>query len=66
MQNRLVHAFSRFFNQVCQAALRVVLTSLLFTTCVVMVLRYLGVPMPSAYELLRQVEGLSTLAKIIS
>ena len=66
MRHRLLHSFSKFFNQVCQVALRLVLTSLLFTTCVVMVLRYLGVPMPSAYELLRQVAGLSKLARIIS
>ncbi|PWT89951.1 MAG: hypothetical protein C5B55_10445 [Blastocatellia bacterium] len=66
MQRRAVRAFSGFARQLFSAAFRVVVTSIVFTTCVVIVLRSMGVPMPSAHELLRQVEGLSKIAKIVS
>lgn len=66
MRYRLLRTFSSFFDPICRATVRAVLASVLFTTSVVMLLRYLGVPMPSAHELLRQVEGLSKLSKIFS
>ncbi len=66
MRRRMVRSFSKLFNQVCGAALRAAAATLVFTTGMVMVLRYLGVPMPSTHELLKPIEGLSSLAKIFS
>jgi hypothetical protein len=66
MRHRLLRAFSKFVRQLFGVALRVVLTSVVFTTCVVILFRSMGVPMPSAHELLRQFEGLAKLARILS
>ena len=66
MQNRVVRGLSKFFQHLFSAALRVVVTSVVFTTTVVIILRSLGVPMPSAHELLRQFEGLSKITRILS
>lgn len=63
MRRRILRNFSKLINQVCGAALRAVAATFLFSTGVVVVLRYLGVPMPSPHELLRPLEG---LAKIFS
>jgi len=66
MRQRVLSMLSKLAGQLFNAALRVVMTSVVFTTCVVLLLRSLGVPMPSAHELLREFDGLSKLAKILS
>ena len=66
MRHRVMRVLSKFVGHLLTAALRVVVPSVVFTTCVVLLLRSMGVPMPSAHELLRQFEGLSKLARILS
>ena len=66
MRHRVLRMLSKFLSQLISAALKVVVTSLVFTTCVVMLLRSLGIPMPSPHELLREFEGISKLARILS
>jgi len=66
MRYRLLRSLSAAIKQVCGAVLRALLTSLVFGICVVALMRYLGVPVPSPFELFRDVEGLSKLAKILS
>jgi hypothetical protein len=60
---RLVAALARL---VCRAFLRAVVAGLLFTTCLVFALDYLGVPLPSPDEVLERFESVSQLAKILS
>jgi hypothetical protein len=50
----------------CLAAMKAVISSLVFGTCVLVVLHYSGAPVPSPAELLHQLEGLTRLAKILS
>ena len=64
MRQRVLRLLSNLAGQLFNAALRAVVPTVVFTTCVVLLLRSLGVPMPSAHELLKQFEGLSKLAKI--
>lgn len=66
MRNELTREFSGMVRQVFSVAVKAVVASLLFATSVVMILRSMGVPMPSPYELLREFGGLSKLAKIVS
>lgn len=66
MQRRIKRSFSMMFQQVFGATVRTVAACMLVTTGLVMVLRYMGVPMPSAHELLRNVPGLSHIARVFS
>ena len=59
---RLATALLRHF---CRAALRAAVTGLIFTTCLLASLAYLGVPLPDAYEMLKRVESVSQLAEAI-
>ena len=53
-------------RHVCRAALRAFITALVFMTCTVAVLAYLGVPLPDADELMERFESISQLARILS
>ena len=66
MQRRILRSFSTNFNEFFGAAVRTVAASLLVTLGLVIVLRYMGVPMPSAHELLKDVPGLSHIARVFS
>lgn len=61
--SRLLLALVR---QVCRAALRALLTALVFMTCTLAALAYLGVPLPDADELLERFESISQLTRILS
>lgn len=56
---RAVRSVSTFVNRVAEAALKAAITSIVVGVVVVSVMRYIGVPVPSAHDLLR---GLSRLA----
>jgi hypothetical protein len=60
---RLLSALVRF---TCRAILRALLTALIFTTCLLAALSYLGIPLPDPFELLDRLESVSQLAKILS
>lgn len=66
MRNHLSRLCAGLVNYVCRAALRAVITGLIFTTCLLLALSYLGVPLPDPYELLEQIESVSQLTKILS
>jgi len=53
-------------RHVCRAALRAFITALVFMTCTVAALAYLGVPLPDADELMERFESISQLARILS
>lgn len=64
------HPPSRLFAALARlalrAALRAVITVLIFLTCMTAALACLGVPLPSPSELLERFESVSQLAKILS
>ena len=66
MRRRLVRLFAAFLSKLCLAVLRAIVTGLVITTCAMVMLHYLGVPVPSPSELLDKFEGLTRLAKSLS
>jgi hypothetical protein len=66
MRHKLIRLSAAFLRYVARTVARIVITTFVFSTCLVFTLRYLGIPVPSPYELLRGFEGLSKLAKILS
>ena len=66
MRYRFFRFLSAFFRKALGVVVRAVVTTLVFGACVISLLHYLGVPVPSAYQLLQGFEGFSKLAKILS
>jgi hypothetical protein len=60
---RLLRAVSAFLTQLGAALLKTVVTSVVLGVVLVSVMQYMGVPVPSAHDLLG---GLSRLAEILS
>ena len=60
---RLFRSLSAFFTQLSVAALKAVVTSVVLGVVVVSIMQYMGVPVPSAHDLLG---GLSRLAHVLS
>ncbi|HEX8146798.1 MAG TPA: hypothetical protein VF591_06435 [Pyrinomonadaceae bacterium] len=58
--------FAALARLVFRAALRAVVTGLIFTTCLAAAAAYLGVPLPSPSELLERFESVSQLSRILS
>ena len=58
--------FVALVRHVCRAALRALITALIFMTCTLAALAYLGVPLPDADELLERFESVAQLARILS
>jgi 2-polyprenyl-3-methyl-5-hydroxy-6-metoxy-1,4-benzoquinol methylase len=63
---RLVHLAAKLLRIQCVAILRTVITSVVFITCVMVMLHYLGVPVPGPSELLDKFEALGELSRILS
>ncbi len=51
---------------VCRAALRAVITGLVFAACLLLAMSYVGVRLPDAFELLDKIESVSQLSKVLS
>jgi urea transporter len=66
MRHRLAHVFAAACRHILQTVLRVLVTVLVSAVCLMVMLRYLGVPVPGPVQLLKSVEGLSELAKVLS
>lgn len=60
---RIVNSVSSFFAQLSVAFVKAVLTSVIVGMVVVTVMHYMGLPVPSADDLLR---GVSRLAHVLS
>ncbi|HEY2961907.1 MAG TPA: hypothetical protein VGJ37_05790 [Pyrinomonadaceae bacterium] len=60
---RLFRSLSAFFTQLGMAVLKAVVTSVVLGVLVVSVMQYMGVPVPSAHDLMG---GLSKLAHVLS
>lgn len=63
---RLVRSAGRFVSQLCLATVRAAVTSLVFTTGVMAMLYWLGVPIPGPADVLEKFEALGRLADILS
>ena len=61
--SRLLLALVRF---VFRAVLQAVVTGLIITTCTLITLAYMGVPLPDLHELQERFESVSKLANILS
>lgn len=59
------HLFMVLVRSVCRAALRAVITGLIFTTCLMVALTYMGVPLPDLHEMLDRFESVSRLAEVL-
>lgn len=66
MRSRLLRLVATFLGKVCLAVLRAIITALVFTTCAMAMLHFLGVPVPSPSELLDKFGDLTRLAKSLS
>jgi phosphate/sulfate permease len=60
---RAVRSTSSFFTQLGAAVVKTVVTSVVLGVVVVAVMRYMGVPVPTAHELMG---GVRRLAEILS
>ena len=63
---RVGRLVTTFLGDLCMAALRVVVTCVVFTMCVMVLLHYLGVPVPGPSDLLDTFDGVGRLADILS
>ncbi|MET0622331.1 MAG: hypothetical protein ABW250_05070 [Pyrinomonadaceae bacterium] len=66
MQFRPARLFAAVARFTLRAALRAVITFLVFAACLTATLSYLGLPVPDPYELLERIGSVSQLAKILS
>jgi ABC-type multidrug transport system permease subunit len=60
---KVVRAVSTFLTQLCAALFKAVVASMLVGILVVSIMHYMGLPVPSAGEMLR---GVSRLAHVLS
>jgi hypothetical protein len=63
---RLLRFVGTFLSQLCLAALRIIITSVVLTACVLAMLHYMGVPVPGPAELLDKFDGVTELNRILS
>ena len=61
MRHRAVRYAATTFRQVCEATIKVGAMLLVFTVCLMVTLKYLGVPVPSADQILHDVAGLTRI-----
>lgn len=66
MRHRVVRVFSSILKNVLSAVVRAVLTTLVFGVFAAVVAHFMGIPLPSASQVLREIEGISKLAKVLS
>ena len=60
---RVVRAVSSFLTQLCVALVKAVVTCMVLGLFLVTIMHYMGVPVPSAADMLR---GVSRLADVLS
>lgn len=65
MRYRIFQVLASSINKVVGAAVRAIFTTLVFGVCVAGILHFMGVPLPSAHDLINGFEGLSKLARIL-
>jgi len=66
MRHRVTRFSAALLRYLGRTIARMIVTALVFTTCMIFTLRCLGIPVPSPYELLHDFKEISKLAKILS
>ena len=66
MQFLLKRVLVAVYRFIIQTVARMLTTFLICGVCLMITLRYLGIPLPGADELLNSFDGLSELAKLLS
>jgi hypothetical protein len=66
MRHKLIRLSGAFLHYLGRTIARIVITTFVVSTCLVLTLRCLGIPVPTPYQLLHDFAGLSKLAKILS
>ena len=66
MRFPLKNTLTLFCRMVIQTAVRMLVTFLVFGVCLVITLRWFGIPLPSLHEMLHSFDGVSELARILS
>jgi hypothetical protein len=66
MRFPLKSTLTLFCRVVIQTGLRLLVTFLVFGVCLMITLRYFGIPLPSFNDLLHTFDGVSDLARILS
>lgn len=66
MQNRVAHLLAAPVRFICRAALRALLTGLIFTACLTAAASYLGLPLPNPHDMLEWLGSVAQLSKILS
>jgi hypothetical protein len=66
MRHRLFRVLFAYLQKALEVAIRATVATLAVGVCVVSLLHYFGVPLPTAHDLLNGFEGLSRIAKIFS
>jgi hypothetical protein len=66
MRHRFLQLLSLGIRRLISAVVRTAITGVVSATFLMITLHYMGVPVPSPYELIDKFEGLARLAKILS
>ena len=66
MRFRPSRVFAALARLVCRAALRVLVTGLIFAACLLAGLSYMGVPPPDLHELMESFGSVARLADVLS
>ena len=62
----LIRLVASLMSKLCLAVLRTLITGVVFVTCTLLMMYYLGLPVPGPAELLDKLDGLGRLARILS
>lgn len=62
----LIRLVASLMSKLCLAVLRTLITGVVFVTCTLVTMYYLGIPVPGPVELLDKLDGLGRLARILS
>ena len=62
----LVRLVATFLSNLCLAVLRVIVSCVVFTACVMVLMHYSGVPVPGLSDLLDKFGALGRLTRILS
>jgi len=63
---RLARLAGTFLRMLCLAVLRVIIGTVVFTICAMVMMHYLGIPMQVPSEVVDTLESLGRLTKILS
>jgi hypothetical protein len=66
MNQRAGNFASACLRWLSRAALRILITGLIFTACLLVATRYLGLPLPGPSELLDKLKGVTQLSEVLS